>query len=102
RSSSAPSSRDRCPPRYLVSQPLSEHRPELLVLAGQLDHRLQVAEWGTGVVAHPAVDDPVHRGAFGQHQRHRVGELDLPAAAGWGTTDRIEDPRRQYVPADDG
>src|SRR3954452_1712453 len=84
-----------------LGEPLPQGRAQVVALAGQPDDRLEVVQLVTGVVPAAAEDDAVHGLAALDQGGQRVGQLDLPAAAGGGAPQHLEDLRRQHVAADD-
>ena len=71
-------------PSTKLAQPGAEVRPEVVTLARQPHHGLEVVEPVAGVVAPAAEHDAVHRAVLAGrgHRAQRVGELDLAAPAG--------------------
>src|SRR4051794_12983744 len=84
-----------------LGEPGPQRRAQVVALGGQPDDRLEVVQPVAGVVPAAAEDDAVHRLPALDQRGQRVGQLDLPAPAGRGVPQHLEDLRGQHVAPDD-
>src|SRR5512132_4652419 len=86
---------------HILSEPRAELRAQVVALGTELDGRLQVVE-GVPDVEAPAIEAVGVDRLLLRQQVDRIRELDLATTARRGPSQRVEDLRREHVPADHG
>src|SRR5207248_10663970 len=82
-----------------VGVEVQTYRAQIVSLGCDLDRRAQVVELAADVVERAFEDVAVHR-LRESEVADRIRQLDLAADAGWRRAQRVEDLRRENVPAD--